>query len=73
MARRTRSAGAGRERGEPRFVPARPFVELLRPAAGRELVLELEDARGTRLRLTLRDGGRWRLAGLEEPQPGRSA
>ena len=43
------------------------FVELLRPSAGRELVLELEGSDGTRVRLTLRDGGRWRLAGLEGP------
>lgn len=46
-------------------VAAAPFVELLRPVAGRELVLEVESADGVRVRLTLRDGGRWRLAGLE--------
>jgi hypothetical protein len=46
-------------------------VELLRPAAGRELVLEVEDGNGTRLRVTLRDGGRWHLSGLEDPRAGR--
>ncbi len=41
------------------------FVELSRPAAGRELVIEVEGVGGVRVRLTLRDGGRFHLAGLE--------
>ncbi len=67
-----------RKRGKREASPGRPagakanpeaFVELLRPSAGRELVLELEGADGTRVRLTLRDAGRWRLAGLEGLPP----
>ena len=65
MPRRSRQGRAVRERSTGSEPPSSPFVELLRPAVGRELVLELEDARGTRLRLTLRDGGRWQVPGLE--------
>lgn len=66
-----REAGVGR----PAIGRANPeaFVELLRPSAGRELVLELEGADGTRVRLTLRDGGRWRVAGLEGPSAVRGS
>ena len=41
------------------------FVELSRPATGRELVLEIEGARGLRVRLTLRDAGRFAFGGFE--------
>lgn len=67
MPRRSRRTGVGEVRPEGAAVPAAPFVELLRPAAGRELVLEVEGVGNMRVRLTLRDGGRWRLAGLESP------
>lgn len=65
MPRGPRRGEAGQALAERSAAPSGAFVELLRPVAGRELVLEFEDAHGTRLRLTLRDGGRWRLAGLE--------
>jgi hypothetical protein len=65
MSGRSRRGVAGKALAERSAASPGPFVELLRPAAVRELVLELEDVHGTRLRLTLRDGGRWRLAGLE--------
>jgi hypothetical protein len=41
------------------------FIELSRPTAGREFVIEVEGVGGVRIRLTLRDGGRFHLAGLE--------
>ena len=71
MARRSRRGAAGRAVSERRAGPTGAFVELVRPSGGRELVLEVEQADGVRVRLTLRDGGRWRLAGLEGP--GRDA
>lgn len=62
MPRRFRRVGAGDVRTQGAAVPPAPFVELLRPAAGRGLVLE--GVGGMRVRLTLRDGGRWRPAGV---------
>ena len=67
MPRRSRREAARRVVAERRAGPTGAFVELVRPSAGRELVLEVEQADGVRVRLTLRDGGLWRFAGLEGP------
>ena len=73
MPRRSGRGGASPARGDPGPAGSGAFVELLRPAAGRELVLEIEARDGVRVRVTLRDGGRWRLAGLEGPPGERGA
>jgi hypothetical protein len=64
MSRRSRRGAVDACGAGPRAAVADAFVELLRPSAGRELVLEVEGRDGARVRLTLRDGGRWRLAAL---------
>lgn len=66
MPRWSHRRASGLSRRVAQRVLTAPFVELLRPApAGRELVLEVEGVGGLRVRVTLRDGGRWRLAGLD--------
>lgn len=70
--RRGRVRRGGRSRdGGPSVSPGAGFVEFLTPRTGRELVVELEDARGTKVRILLRDGGAFDLEALGRALRGR--
>jgi hypothetical protein len=46
-------------------------VELVTPRTGREVVVEIEDARGTKIRIVLRDGSALDLEALGRVLLGR--